>query len=146
MTSLCPFQEGFTDASGTVAGFTTSPLRILHGMIGPKIQTGKRAVTFVRGLIEVWCQKCRCVSQFQQSTKKETTMLRVGDSSEVKDVNTFFFERDWNLQRGWAGRRGHDRDVPTGKTVVCTQIELSTGSRPPRPVVACDQACFLGGQ
>jgi hypothetical protein len=34
------FSEGFTGPSGTVAGFGTSSLRILHGMIGPKIQTG----------------------------------------------------------------------------------------------------------
>src|SRR5579884_4297972 len=34
------FAEGFTGPSGTVAGFSTSSLRILHGMIGPKFQTG----------------------------------------------------------------------------------------------------------
>jgi hypothetical protein len=34
------FSEGFTGPTGTVAGFSTSSLRILHGMIGPKIQTG----------------------------------------------------------------------------------------------------------
>ena len=34
------FSEGFTDPSGTVVGFNTSTLRILHGMIGPKLQTG----------------------------------------------------------------------------------------------------------
>ena len=34
------FSEGFTGPSGTVAGFSTSSLRILHGMIGPKFQTG----------------------------------------------------------------------------------------------------------
>jgi len=34
------FQEGFADTSGTVVGFNTSTVRILHGMFGPKIQTG----------------------------------------------------------------------------------------------------------
>ena len=34
------FTEGFTSSSGTTAGFTTSTLRILHGMAGPKFQTG----------------------------------------------------------------------------------------------------------
>jgi hypothetical protein len=46
------FQEGFTDTSGTVIGFNTSRLRILHGMIGPKIQTGGgafRAFLTVKG-------------------------------------------------------------------------------------------------
>jgi hypothetical protein len=46
------FNEGFTGPSGTVAGFSTSSLRILHGMIGPKIQTGGgafRAFVTVKG-------------------------------------------------------------------------------------------------
>ena len=46
------FAEGFTGPSGTVAGFNTSTLRILHGMIGPKIQTGGgafRAFVTVKG-------------------------------------------------------------------------------------------------
>jgi hypothetical protein len=46
------FAEGFTGPSGTVAGFSTSSLRILHGMIGPKIQTGGgafRAFVTVKG-------------------------------------------------------------------------------------------------
>ena len=46
------FSEGFTGSSGTVAGFSTSTLRILHGMIGPKIQTGGgafRAFITVKG-------------------------------------------------------------------------------------------------
>jgi hypothetical protein len=46
------FNEGFTGPSGTVAGFSTSSLRILHGMIGPKIQTGGgafRAFLTVKG-------------------------------------------------------------------------------------------------
>jgi hypothetical protein len=46
------FSEGFTGPSGTVAGFSTSSLRILHGMIGPKIQTGGgafRAFLTVKG-------------------------------------------------------------------------------------------------
>jgi hypothetical protein len=34
------FSEGFTGPAATVEGFSTSHLRILHGMIGPKIQTG----------------------------------------------------------------------------------------------------------
>ena len=34
------FSEGFTDPLGTIVGFNTSTLRILHGMIGPKLQTG----------------------------------------------------------------------------------------------------------
>ena len=34
------FSEGFTGPSGTVVGFSTSRLRILHSMIGPKFQTG----------------------------------------------------------------------------------------------------------
>ncbi|PYU27212.1 MAG: hypothetical protein DMG32_08150 [Acidobacteria bacterium] len=38
------FSEGFTGLSGTVEGFSTSRLRILHGMIGPKIQTGGGAL------------------------------------------------------------------------------------------------------
>lgn len=46
------FSEGFTGPSGTVAGFSTSSLRILHGMIGPKFQTGGgafRAFLTVKG-------------------------------------------------------------------------------------------------
>jgi hypothetical protein len=46
------FSEGFSGASGTVAGFSTTSLRILHGMIGPKIQTGGgafRAFLTVKG-------------------------------------------------------------------------------------------------
>jgi hypothetical protein len=46
------FSEGFTGPSGTVVGFTTSRLRILHGMIGPKFQTGGgafRAFVTVKG-------------------------------------------------------------------------------------------------
>jgi hypothetical protein len=46
------FAEGFTGPAGTTAGFTTSSLRILHGMIGPKIQTGGgafRAFLTVKG-------------------------------------------------------------------------------------------------
>jgi len=34
------FTEGFTSTAGTTAGFTTSSLRILHGMAGPKFQSG----------------------------------------------------------------------------------------------------------
>ena len=34
------FSEGFTSPSATVTSFSTSDLRILHGMIGPKLQTG----------------------------------------------------------------------------------------------------------
>jgi hypothetical protein len=34
------FSEGFTGPSGTVEGFSTSRLRILHGMAGPKFQSG----------------------------------------------------------------------------------------------------------
>jgi hypothetical protein len=34
------FSEGFTGPSGSVAGFSTTRLRILHGMIGPKFQSG----------------------------------------------------------------------------------------------------------
>ena len=44
------FSEGFTGPSGT--GFSTSRLRILHGMIGPKFQTGGgafRAFVTVKG-------------------------------------------------------------------------------------------------
>src|SRR4029077_16693741 len=33
------FSEGFTGPAGTTLGFSTSTLRILHGMIGPKLQT-----------------------------------------------------------------------------------------------------------
>jgi hypothetical protein len=46
------FSEGFTGPSGTVEGFSTSSLRILHGMIGPKLQTGGgafRAFLTVKG-------------------------------------------------------------------------------------------------
>jgi hypothetical protein len=46
------FAEGFTGPTGTVAGFNTSTLRILHGMIGPKFQTGGgafRAFVTVKG-------------------------------------------------------------------------------------------------
>jgi len=46
------FSEGFTGPSGTVVGFSTSRLRILHGMIGPKFQTGGgafRAFVTVKG-------------------------------------------------------------------------------------------------
>ncbi len=46
------FSEGFTGPSGTVVGFSTSNLRVLHGMIGPKIQTGGgafRAFLTVKG-------------------------------------------------------------------------------------------------
>jgi hypothetical protein len=46
------FTEGFTSPSGTVTSFSTSSLRILHGMIGPKIQTGGgplRAFLTVKG-------------------------------------------------------------------------------------------------
>jgi hypothetical protein len=46
------FSEGFTGPSGTVEGFSTSNLRILHGMIGPKFQTGGgafRAFLTVKG-------------------------------------------------------------------------------------------------
>src|SRR6266702_4130195 len=46
------FAEGFTGASGTVAAFNTSSLRILHGMIGPKFQSGGgafRAFLTVKG-------------------------------------------------------------------------------------------------
>jgi hypothetical protein len=46
------FAEGFTGPTGTVAGFSTSTLRILHGMIGPKFQTGGgafRAFVTVKG-------------------------------------------------------------------------------------------------
>jgi hypothetical protein len=46
------FSEGFTGPAGTTAGFSTSTLRILHGMIGPKIQTGGgafRAFLTVKG-------------------------------------------------------------------------------------------------
>ena len=46
------FTEGFTGPSGTLAGFSTSRLRILHGMIGPKLQIGGgplRAFLTVKG-------------------------------------------------------------------------------------------------
>jgi hypothetical protein len=46
------FTEGFTGPAGTTAGFSTSTLRILHGMIGPKLQTGGgafRAFLTVKG-------------------------------------------------------------------------------------------------
>jgi hypothetical protein len=46
------FIEGFDGPSGTTAGFTTSTLRILHGMIGPKFQSGGgafRAFLTVKG-------------------------------------------------------------------------------------------------
>lgn len=46
------FNEGFTGPAGTTAGFSTSTLRILHGMIGPKVQTGGgafRAFLTVKG-------------------------------------------------------------------------------------------------
>lgn len=46
------FSEGFTGPSDTVEGFSTSSLRILHGMIGPKVQTGGgafRAFLTVKG-------------------------------------------------------------------------------------------------
>jgi hypothetical protein len=46
------FAEGFTGPTGTVAGFSSSTLRILHGMIGPKFQTGGgafRAFVTVKG-------------------------------------------------------------------------------------------------
>lgn len=46
------FSERFTGPSGTVVGFSTSRLRILHGMIGPKFQTGGgafRAFVTVKG-------------------------------------------------------------------------------------------------
>lgn len=46
------FTEGFTGPAGTTAGFSTSTLRILHGMIGPKVQTGGgafRAFLTVKG-------------------------------------------------------------------------------------------------
>lgn len=46
------FQEGFTNTSGTVVGFNTTNMRILHGMIGPKLQTGGgafRAFVTVKG-------------------------------------------------------------------------------------------------
>ena len=34
------FTEEFSGGPGTTAGFSTSTLRILHGMIGPKLQSG----------------------------------------------------------------------------------------------------------
>ncbi len=34
------FTESFTGPSGTVLGFSNSSLRILNGLIGPKLQTG----------------------------------------------------------------------------------------------------------
>jgi len=46
------FSEGFTGPSGTVVSFSTSRLRILHGMIGPKFQSGGgafRAFLTVKG-------------------------------------------------------------------------------------------------
>jgi hypothetical protein len=46
------FSEGFTGPAGTTLGFSTSTLRILHGMIGPKLQTGGgafRAFLTVKG-------------------------------------------------------------------------------------------------
>ena len=46
------FSEGFTGPSGSVVGFSTTKLRILHGMIGPKFQTGGgafRAFLTVKG-------------------------------------------------------------------------------------------------
>jgi hypothetical protein len=46
------FSEGFTGPAGTIVGFSTSTLRILHGMIGPKLQTGGgafRAFLTVKG-------------------------------------------------------------------------------------------------
>ncbi len=46
------FEEGFSSPSSTVTSFNTSNLRILHGMIGPKIQTGGgafRAFLTVKG-------------------------------------------------------------------------------------------------
>src|SRR6266699_3257029 len=51
-TGATSFAEGFTGPSGTVAGFNTSSLRILHGMIGPKFQSGGgafRAFLTVKG-------------------------------------------------------------------------------------------------
>ena len=46
------FEEGFTSPSSTVTSFNKSSLRILHGMLGPKIQTGGgpfRAFLTVKG-------------------------------------------------------------------------------------------------
>jgi hypothetical protein len=46
------FSEGFSGPSGSVAGFSTTSLHILHGMIGPKFQTGGgafRAFLTVKG-------------------------------------------------------------------------------------------------
>jgi hypothetical protein len=46
------FTEGFSGGPGTTAGFSTSTLRILHGMIGPKFQSGGgafRAFLTVKG-------------------------------------------------------------------------------------------------
>ena len=46
------FSEGFIGPAGTTVGFSTSTLRILHGMIGPKLQTGGgafRAFLTVKG-------------------------------------------------------------------------------------------------
>jgi hypothetical protein len=40
------FTEGFTSTTGTTAGFATSTLRILHGMAGPKFQSGGGPVRF----------------------------------------------------------------------------------------------------
>ena len=38
------FSEGFTGPGGTVEGFSTSTVRILHGLAGPKFQTGSGPV------------------------------------------------------------------------------------------------------
>jgi hypothetical protein len=46
------FSEGFIGPAGTTVGFSTSTLRILHGMIGPQLQTGGgafRAFLTVKG-------------------------------------------------------------------------------------------------
>lgn len=46
------FTEDFSGGPGTTAGFSTSTLRILHGMIGPKFQSGGgafRAFLTVKG-------------------------------------------------------------------------------------------------
>jgi hypothetical protein len=50
------FAEGFTGLSGTVAGFNTSSLRILHGMIGPKFQSGGGAF---RAFLRSYCTTLR---------------------------------------------------------------------------------------
>ena len=39
------FSEGFTGPGGTVEGFNTSTVRVLHGLAGPKFQTGQRPGT-----------------------------------------------------------------------------------------------------